>query len=167
MIGVGQMKLDVAISQDSVDTTVAFVDILLGRIETLRHSYENTANIGAQELTILNQLAANGSLRVKDIVEQLVSVSPSTLTRILDRLEAAKLVRRTLNPEDRRSFHVTLTSQGQAIAKDYAAELEAIVRHMLLPLTPAERMMLAEWQIEMASALATPDTDSTDGSKPR
>ncbi|KKL47651.1 hypothetical protein LCGC14_2333420, partial [marine sediment metagenome] len=56
---------------------------------------------------VLSELSTHGPMRVKDIVAQLVGVSPSTLTRILDRLEQEGMVKRTLNPMDRRSFRVT------------------------------------------------------------
>ena len=91
---------------------------------------------------------------MKDIVDQLVGVSPSTLTRILDRLEHEGLVKRALNPIDRRSFRVSLTDRGSRIVADYNGHLEEVVRLMLNPLTPAERMMLAELQTTMVSALA-------------
>ena len=41
----------------------------------------------------------------------------STMTSMLDRLEQRRLIVRTLNPDDRRSFLVTITRQGQAMAK--------------------------------------------------
>ena len=94
-------------------------------------------------------------MRVKDIVTQLVGVSPSTLTRILDRLESDKLVQRTLNPQDRRSFRITLAEPGASLVTEYNEDLEAIARQMLLPLTSAERMMLAEWQTTMAQTLSS------------
>ena len=41
----------------------------------------------------------------------------STMTSMLDRLEQRRLIVRTLNPDDRRSFLVKITRQGQAMAK--------------------------------------------------
>jgi DNA-binding MarR family transcriptional regulator len=43
-----------------------------------------------------------------------VTLSRSGLTRLVDRLEAAGLVERRLNPGDRRSFEVSLTPVGRA-----------------------------------------------------
>ena len=148
------MQSDEPISQATVDSVLTFIGALLGRVEELNHRFELTANVGSQELTVLTLLADNGTMRVKDIVAQLVGVSPSTLTRILDRLESDKLVRRTLNPQDRRSFRITLADEGAKLVAEYKEELEAIAKQMLLPLTPAERLMLAEWQSTMVSALS-------------
>jgi DNA-binding MarR family transcriptional regulator len=47
----------------------------------------------------------------------------STLTSILDRLEARGLVRRSLRAEDRRSFRVSLTPAGRALARRVHASL--------------------------------------------
>lgn len=151
------MTSDDTISRETIDNVLAFISALLSRVDELDHRFEVTANIGKQELTVLTLLADNGTMRVKDIVAQLVGVSPSTLTRILDRLESDKLVKRTLNPQDRRSFRITLAEWGAEIVENYNEELELIARQMLLPLTPAERMMLAEWQSDMATALLSPE----------
>ncbi|MBN1209763.1 MAG: winged helix-turn-helix transcriptional regulator [Myxococcaceae bacterium] len=50
----------------------------------------------------------------------------STLTSYVDRLEAKKLVRRELRPEDRRSFQVCLTAAGRALAARVHRHLEAL-----------------------------------------
>ena len=50
----------------------------------------------------------------------------STLTSYVDRLEAKKLVRRELRPEDRRSFQVCLTAAGRALAGRVHRHLEAL-----------------------------------------
>src|SRR5262245_35824939 len=41
----------------------------------------------------------------------------STLTSIVDRLEKRGLVERTIHPEDRRSFLLTLTREGTKLAR--------------------------------------------------
>jgi MarR family transcriptional regulator, transcriptional regulator for hemolysin len=43
-------------------------------------------------------------------------IKQSTFTSILDRLEGAGLVRRELNPGDRRSFLIHITDEGVALA---------------------------------------------------
>ncbi|HKE81858.1 MAG TPA: MarR family transcriptional regulator [Solirubrobacteraceae bacterium] len=61
---------------------------------------------------------------------------PSTLTGVLDRLEAKRLVRRRVNPADRRSFTIALTATGETAAKrvrDAFATLDGRVRDDLPP----------------------------------
>jgi DNA-binding MarR family transcriptional regulator len=58
----------------------------------------------------------------------------STLTSILDRLERRKLIRRELNPDDRRSFVIHLTASGTRAASrvtDALDELERSLRRAL------------------------------------
>lgn len=54
-------------------------------------------------------------------------MSRAGMTNRLDRLEAAELVERSLDPTDRRSFRVTLTPEGRrvidATLTDHAANL--------------------------------------------
>jgi MarR family transcriptional regulator, organic hydroperoxide resistance regulator len=60
-----------------------------------------------------------------------LGVAPSTLTGVLDRLENQGLVRRTLNPADRRSFLIHATPAGERAARrisDFSHDFEARVR---------------------------------------
>jgi len=47
-----------------------------------------------------------------------ISLEKSTMTGLIDRMERAKLVRRQLNPEDRRAYRVCLTDRGRAVAPE-------------------------------------------------
>ena len=50
----------------------------------------------------------------------------STLTSVLDRLEARDLITREVNVQDRRSFVVSLTRQGSSLASTVLAQLERL-----------------------------------------
>jgi DNA-binding MarR family transcriptional regulator len=151
-----EITAEKSISNELVDNVLDFIGVLNSIVRNVSYSFEISSEVSPHELMVLSELSTHGPMRVKDIVSQLVGVSPSTLTRILDRLEEEGMVRRTLNPMDRRSFRVTLTQRGSRIVEDYYADLENVVRRMLNPLTPAERMMLAELQTTMVSALDQP-----------
>jgi DNA-binding MarR family transcriptional regulator len=76
------------------------------------------------------------SLRVKQLAEEVV-LSPTAMSRFVDRVEAAGCVRREPDPDDRRALQVTLTDDGidllrkmwpvyaKGIERHFAAELEA------------------------------------------
>lgn len=53
-------------------------------------------------------------------------IKQSTFTSMLDRLEKAGLIRRELNPGDRRSFLIHITDAGHAIAEDADRVLRAL-----------------------------------------
>ncbi len=72
---------------------------------------------------------------------------PSTLTSILDRLEARGLVRRDPNPRDRRSFVVTLTPRGRRLAAAVHRRLAALERAVARQVT-VEQMAAFEAVLE-------------------
>ena len=51
------------------------------------------------------------SLRVKELADQVV-LSPTAMSRFVDRVEAAGCVRREPDPDDRRALQITLTDEG-------------------------------------------------------
>ena len=67
------------------------------------------------------------SLRVKQLAEEVV-LSPTAMSRFVDRVEAAGCVRREPDPADRRALQVTLTDEGVALLRRmwpvYAAGIE-------------------------------------------
>src|SRR6476646_7796335 len=78
------------------------------------------------EAHVLAQVARTGPQAIAALHHEF-GHKRSTLTNILDRLESRKLVRRRLNPGDRRSFVVSLTASGERIAgrvTDVLDELE-------------------------------------------
>jgi MarR family transcriptional regulator, organic hydroperoxide resistance regulator len=62
---------------------------------------------------------------------------PSTLTGVLDRLERKRLVRRRVNPADRRSFTVELAAGGEVAAARIRAAFDALDARVLGDLPPA------------------------------
>jgi DNA-binding MarR family transcriptional regulator len=77
--------------------------------------------IGEQGLSpseghVLSYLRGYGPAPVGELV-RVFGIKQSTLTSMLDRLEQAGLVRRELNPDDRRSFLVHLSDDGAALTK--------------------------------------------------
>ena len=63
-------------------------------------------------------------------------IKQSTFTSMLDRLENAGLVRREMNPGDRRSFLIHITDQGRARAEQsnrVLLDLEEAIRSRVTP----------------------------------
>src|SRR5689334_16032305 len=68
------------------------------------------------EAHVLAQLATAGPTPIATLHHTL-GHKRSTLTNVIDRLEQRQLVRRELNPSDRRSFVVHLTASGRPVAR--------------------------------------------------
>jgi len=79
-----------------------------------------------------------GRLRMSDLAAQ-TDLSTSGITRIVDRLEHRRLIRRDPEPGDRRGCAAVLTDQGhQALAADLPPLLDTIQRCLIDPLTPTQ-----------------------------
>jgi len=74
--------------------------------------------------------APGGSLTMSELAER-HNLSPSGISRAVDRLARAGLVRRLPNPADRRSFLVGLSSDGLAQLRSAQVTHHAAVRELL------------------------------------
>lgn len=64
------------------------------------------------------EIILNGNetgMRQKEILEE-VRINPSSLSELIDKLEADRYVERTVDPEDRRATRIVLTEKGRARA---------------------------------------------------
>ena len=61
--------------------------------------------------------APERSLRVNELAREVV-LSPTAMSRFVDRAEAAGVVRRQPDPADRRALQVTLTDAGVALLRE-------------------------------------------------
>ncbi len=84
---------------------------VLRRVECLSRS-ENTLPAEWYDVLLALEYAPEGRLRIGELSCH-VTVSRSGITRLVDKLEAAGLVDRKMNPNDRRSFEVILTDKGR------------------------------------------------------
>lgn len=73
---------------------------------------------------LLTYLRSYAPAAVGELV-RVFGVKHSTFTSMLDRLEKAGLVRREINPDDRRSFLIHVTDQGRAVAEEADRRLVA------------------------------------------
>ncbi len=69
------------------------------------------------------------ALRVKELAEEVV-LSPTAMSRFVDRVEAAGCVRREPDPSDRRALQVTLTDEGvELLRRMWPVYKQGIERH--------------------------------------
>jgi DNA-binding MarR family transcriptional regulator len=89
------------------------------------------------QFRMLVVLAGHGATKLVAMAE-LLNVNPSTAMRMADRLAAARLIVREVNPRDRRESLMRLTDEGQHIVDQVTArrgaEITAIIARM-----PAEQ----------------------------
>ena len=80
--------------------------------------------VSAAEGHLLSYLRSYAPCPVSEL-ERVFGHKPSTLTSMLDRMAERDLLTRKINPNDRRSFIIELTSHGRTLAANIQKVLEA------------------------------------------
>jgi MarR family transcriptional regulator, organic hydroperoxide resistance regulator len=94
-------------------------------------------NLNAAEINALANLAAGGTLNVRQLSER-TGTRASTLTGVLDRLADRGYLTRELDPADRRSFRLPLTESGQAVAARVLAAVADLEREAMAGLSATQ-----------------------------
>lgn len=128
--------LELLVTQDQL--TAEVVDLL------------GAHDLTSQQYNVLRILRGGdaGGLPCQVIGERMIQRVPD-VTRLVDRLEAAKLVERARTPEDRRVVLVRITAAGRALLATLDAPVDALHRKQFAALTSAE---LAELQCLLQKA---------------
>lgn len=92
------------------------------------------------EFDVLSALRRSGKpfVLTPSVLSDTLMLSRAGMTNRLDRLEEAGLVRRQLDPADRRSFLVELSDRGRELVDAAMTEHTANETRLLSALTPAE-----------------------------
>jgi DNA-binding MarR family transcriptional regulator len=77
-------------------------------------------------------------------VSDRVLIASATMTATLDLLEHRGWIRRTPNPDDRRSVLIEITPDGRATADQLLPGIRTVERSILSALTPGERARLLD-----------------------
>jgi MarR family 2-MHQ and catechol resistance regulon transcriptional repressor len=93
------------------------------------------------EFAVLQQLDHEHGQRLTDVGAELLCVK-STITRLVDRLEADGLVLRTPDPTDRRAQRLILTPRGARVREMAMALHSAAVERRMSHLSPDEQSQL-------------------------
>src|SRR5689334_10749831 len=93
------------------------------------------------QLTVIKLLAGIGDLSLTELSDSMQTKN-STVTGIIDRMEAAALVRRIRSETDRRVVMIRLTPHGRALARAIPIEPMQAFRRALESLTGREQKTL-------------------------
>jgi DNA-binding MarR family transcriptional regulator len=111
---------DVYASMRAVTSIMRAQQILIAELDGLLRPYGIT--FSRYEALVLLTFSRNGSLPLSKIGERL-QVHATSVTNVVDRLEAAGLVRREPNPRDGRGTLAVITEDGRRIADEATAVL--------------------------------------------
>ena len=104
---------------------------------------------------VLMALGEAGPLGQQRLAE-LVGVDPRNAVPLIDALAEQGLVRREVDPVDRRRRVLDLTAKGRGVVADLASVGAEIERDLLSPLTPAEQATLRRMLLALLEAAREP-----------
>ena len=103
-------------------------EILLA-VEHSRHVMARRLNLNISDMSALSYLRSRGGLGQTDLASYL-EISTSSVTTLIDRLEARGFVARTAHPNDRRRTIVVATDVGEKVINEvrdwYSQALDAL-----------------------------------------
>ena len=136
----GFVDTDPVLQDERLTTVGLLAETWVGLQSTLERLLRQECGLSTQWFEVMLRLARSPGqrLRMCDLAAQ-VSMSPSGLTRAVDRLEAEGLVRREQCPGDRRVSWAQLTDAGLVrIEEAVPVHLEHVQEHFMAPLDPAD-----------------------------
>ncbi len=108
--------------------------------------------ISLSAFEVLWRIAAtdHGRLRMTELAE-LVLLSPSGLSRLVDRLEVEKMIARVACAEDGRAINATITELGRSrLAEAQGTHFDGIRRRFLSNFSEVEVSLLADFWVRLA-----------------
>lgn len=127
----GSGRVTATVRDDVVDAVIGASRVLVA--VAARSLGDVTAEVTLPQFRALVVLASQGPQRPALLADAL-GVSPSTVTRMCDRLVRKRLVRRTRPPDDRRIVVVDLTDSGRelvaAVTRRRRLDVTRILKHM-------------------------------------
>jgi DNA-binding MarR family transcriptional regulator len=133
------------LSTEQLDAWKAFLRAQAELISTLDRELEAERGLPITFFDVLAQLSlAGGRLRMSELADA-VLLSRSGVTRLVDRLVRAGLVRREACPTDRRSMYAAITPEGKrALKQARPVHLRGIAEHFGRHLSCDEARTIAE-----------------------
>jgi MarR family 2-MHQ and catechol resistance regulon transcriptional repressor len=104
------------------------------------------------QYAVLLLLDSQEGIRLATVSARLL-LARSTITRIVDQLEQAGLVRRESDPDDRRAQRVVLTAEGETRRKMAQESHDQSVEHRLMTLAPADHELLRDLLAKLRQTL--------------
>jgi DNA-binding MarR family transcriptional regulator len=141
-----------AAAEEAVVTLVATADRLRDRLNQVVEK----RGLTLQQYNVLRILrgAGDAGLPTLDVATRMIDKSPG-ITRLLDRLEARKLVRRVRCPKDRRQVLCHPTPQAARLLAGLDAPMADAARRLLAPLGDARTLALIGLLDEIRAAAAS------------
>jgi MarR family transcriptional regulator for hemolysin len=155
-------------SNSKTTPVLAPFNVSLGwALATLLRNYQKQVEVALQGLPGLGRGFLVMSLVDKETchsqigIAERLSLDKTTVTYLLDGLEKEALIKRTIDPNDRRSRHINLTEQGSRTLARLAQSVAKVEQDMLASLGAEDGMHFRRSLLKVAGFSAeTSDKDS-------
>jgi DNA-binding MarR family transcriptional regulator len=140
-----EARQDDLLDDDRLTLVGLFAESFTGLRHELHRRLVAESGLSLQSFVLLLRLSRSPDrrLRMSDLADQ-TSLTPSGLTRAIDRLAESGLVQRVPSPDDRRGFYATLTPEGlTTVRAAVAPHLRHLDEIFVGILTDDERRQLA------------------------
>lgn len=141
-------------------------EVLVALRRIIRATDQNSKRLKRQagltipQTVLMRAIAANPGATLGDLTE-MISLSPATVSVIVDRLEERKLVRRQRNQRDKRIVNVSLTDDGKELLENAPAPLQDVfIRHFDNLSAPQQGAIISSLQA-LASLFGATDIDAS------
>jgi DNA-binding MarR family transcriptional regulator len=154
-------------STEAFATLVRTGDALWAELDRRIEMTFGISQNGALTLAVID--GSGEALTPSGISERLL-ISSATMTSTLDSLEQRGLIRRTPNPDDRRSLFIEITDKGRATADQMLPGIHNVERRILAALTKTERtqlLKLLDKVLAGAAEIAAEEPERLEGQRVR
>ena len=125
----------------------------IARRGSARTTGDGGPGLGAAAAGVLLHLATHPGATIGEVTAAL-QASPAGTSGLLARMERADLVRRRVDPDDRRTVRLDLTRTGTAALDDVRAALAELNDRLTEGFTPDELATVARWLEHVTRTLA-------------
>ncbi len=119
------------------------VSQLIRKLNTIERDEKDCCGVTTTQAYTIEMLARNGKLPMKELSRKL-GVAVSTMTRIIDVMVRNGLVKRKINPKDRRSVLVELTTKGIYVSRKLKCTTEDYFREIFNKIPDDKRVATIE-----------------------
>ncbi|MBA5850070.1 MarR family transcriptional regulator [Clostridium sp. cel8] len=125
---------------DDVKEGIRLIKILKRFMNGIHKNMEKSfkdLNLTVPQMMVVMTLISHGKMKISDLSKK-ISLSNSTVSGIVDRLEKQNTVERIRGKKDRRVVYVNVTPEFRKIIKEKHEQVDTIVKSIVDSATPEE-----------------------------
>jgi len=140
---------------DPAPAAALLVDAAAQALVLAASAANDNSGVSAAQLRVLAVVSSVGTVNLTQLAEAL-HTAPSSASRLCDRLEAADLLRRTVDGRDRREVWLVLTPTAGRLLDELAGQRQAMIAEVLRRMSVDQRTALVDGLQAFSRAAGSP-----------